>query len=393
MPTMRCSRPPAGWPMLAAAHLHGRADAIRELLPAFLEREVLPVLPQPLAAAAFAALTAPLSAAALSSLCDGAAMAHPLLRLENAEWRLSGTWVRDALLVLRRSSAALTPAVRERLRSFYSRLKAPDDNIVELAGIGELGEALEVFKNAGGVFFGCRHGYRALETALGVFPAEWELRVEELYLARLWLLIKSGKPREALLKLEARHPGLPVDLRRLRLTHRAEALLLRSISRWISTRCRRSRSSRAGNDCSPLLPARDDIARGLLYNSMAIGFLQADSLAEAKRLAEESLAAYEAAGSPYLAHCMHLHFMRRGSAAEPAQRRLAAAAAGGACARSVGPHVQFGARHPVRLQVADCGSRKGGSRKIPGSSSPYCVRCRRETAGRISSCVCPCTSF
>ena len=40
---------------------------------------------------------------------------------------------------------------------------------------------------------------------------------------------------------------------------------------------------------------------------MAIGFLQVDALVEAQSLAEESLVAYQAAGSPYLVHCMQLH--------------------------------------------------------------------------------------
>jgi DNA-binding CsgD family transcriptional regulator/tetratricopeptide (TPR) repeat protein len=296
-----------GWPMLVSAHLHGRIDAVRELLPAFLDREVLPGLPEPLVAAAFAALAGPLSTAAFAALCDGEVIGHPLFRLEGADWRLSSTWVHEALLVLRSSSAALTSSVRQRLRGFYSRLESPERTIVELAGIGEFREALEVFKNAGGVFFGCRHGYRALETVLRIFEAEWEPRVEELYLARLWLLIKSGKPREALLKLEARHPNLPVDLRPLRLTHRAEAVLLRIDIALDLDETPPLEVIASWGRLQSLLPARDDIARGLLYNSMAIGFLQADSLAEAKRLAEESLAAYEAAGSPYLAHCMHLH--------------------------------------------------------------------------------------
>jgi len=192
-------------------------------------------------------------------------------------------------------------------QGFLFWLAAPERAIVELAGIGEFGEAVEIFKDAGGVFFGCRHGYFALETVLRVLGAEWERRVEELYLARLWLLIKSGKPREALLKLEARHPGLPVDLRPLRLTHRAEAMLLRIDIALDIDETPPPEVIASWGRLQSFLPARDDIARGLLYNSMAIGFLQADSLVEAKHLAEESLAAYEAAGSSYLAHCMHLH--------------------------------------------------------------------------------------
>jgi LuxR family transcriptional regulator, maltose regulon positive regulatory protein len=51
----------------------------------------------------------------------------------------------------------------------------------------------------------------------------------------------------------------------------------------------------------------DDMARGILYNTMAIGFLQAGALLQAQELAAEALAVYERAGSPYLAHYMQLH--------------------------------------------------------------------------------------
>jgi DNA-binding CsgD family transcriptional regulator len=296
-----------GWPMLVDAHLRGRGAALRNLLPAFLEREVLPVLPEPILAAAYAALTAPLTPAALACISGGEAASHPILRGAGSHWQISSVWVQEALFELRRSPAFVTPGVRQRLKRFYSALTAPERAIVDLATMGETEEALELFKNCGGVFFGYRHGYRALEAVLHAFGAALEQRVEELYLARLWLLIKSAKPREALLKLEDRHPGLPVDLRKLRLTHRAEAVLLRIDMALDIDSSPPPEIVASWGRLQSFLPAGDDIALGLLYNSMAIGFLQSDSLVEAKRLAEESLAAYAAAGSSYLVHCMHLH--------------------------------------------------------------------------------------
>jgi DNA-binding CsgD family transcriptional regulator len=296
-----------GWPMLVAAHLRGRAAEIRALLPSFLEREVLPSIHERKVAALFAALAAPLTESAFADLGGAEPLAPPLLHREGSEWRISGDWTHDALLTLRRSPASMTPLVRERLRGFYASVPAPERAILDLVGMGETDEALEIFKNAGGVFFGYRHGYGALEALLQAFGPQLEQRVEELYLARLWLLIKSGKPREALLKLEERHPGLPVDLRGLRLTHRAEAVLLRlDIALDIDEMPPRDVVASWGR-LQSFLPAGDNIALGLLYNSMAIGFLQADALVEARRLAEEALAAYQAAGSEYLVHCMHLH--------------------------------------------------------------------------------------
>ncbi len=54
--------------------------------------------------------------------------------------------------------------------------------------------------------------------------------------------MKTRKTREALLRLEARHPGLPVDLRSLRVSRRPELLLLRAdMSLKIERQLRRSR--------------------------------------------------------------------------------------------------------------------------------------------------------
>jgi LuxR family maltose regulon positive regulatory protein len=204
-------------------------------------------------------------------------------------------------------------------------LPAPDRAIAELVAMGATADALELFKQAGGVFFGYRNGYRSLEAVLQVFGSALEESVEELFLARLWLLIKSGRPREALLSLEARHPRLPVDLRKMRLTHRAEAILLRIDMAIDMDEPPPPEVIASWGRLQHFLPAGNDIARGILFNAMAIGFLQVDALVEAQRLAEESLAAYESAGSPYLVHCMQLHLcdiaLRRGRIRE-AERLL-----------------------------------------------------------------------
>ena len=215
-----------GWPMLVAAGLEGRSREARELLPAFLERHVVPHWPEPLLVALFAALTAPLSHAAASELCVTQGPYHPLLQELDGVWQVRGRWVREAFAVLR-ATTVMPPTVRERLKAVYSQLPSPDRAIAALVAMGATADALELFKQAGGVFFGYRNGYRSLDAVLRVFGSALEESVEELFLARLWLLIKSGRPREALMSLEARHPRLPVDLRKLRLTHRAEAILLR----------------------------------------------------------------------------------------------------------------------------------------------------------------------
>lgn len=295
-----------GWPMLVAASLESRAEAARGLLPKFLARDILPHLAESVVVALFAALSAPLTEPELLALCCGEVPAHPLLRKPADHWQVSGSWVREALRSLR-TSTVTSPAARERLRHHYSQLRAPERAIAELLAMGATAEALELFKQAGGVFFGYRHGYHTLAKVLRLFGPELEQRAEELFLARLCFLIKSGRPREALMRLEARHPGLPVDLRKMRLTHRAEAMMLRIDMSLDIDEPPPPEVIASWGRLQHFLPEGNEIARGILLNCMAIGFLQADALVEAQRLAEESLAAYRSAGSPYLVHCMQLH--------------------------------------------------------------------------------------
>ena len=295
----------SGWPMLTSAALDGRADQVRLLLPEFVQREVLPALPVAVQAALFAAATMPLSETELNGMCGDLQFVHPLLVRDGSHWH-PGAWLREALVCLR-PTAAVMPEVRTRLRNFLACKKPPAPAILELVAMGEAGEALQVFRQAGGAFFGARHGYRGLEAVLQAFGPELERDDEDVFLARLLWLIKSGNPRGALMRLEARHPGLPVDLRQMRLTRCAEALLMRIDIALNLDEMPSPQVVASWGRLQSLLPADNHIARGILFNSMAIGFLRADALVEAKRLAEESLAAYRDAGSSYLVHCMYLH--------------------------------------------------------------------------------------
>jgi len=296
-----------GWPVLVDAWASGSSAATREMLPEFLESEFLPTLPQPLVTAMFAAAGEPLSAAAVEFLFHHGHCAHPLLLRSGSETAIASSWVRDALVALRTNSRALVPAVHDQLAELYANFADPVRAILSMMEIGEAAQAIEIFTRAGGACFGYRHGYQALAQVLERFGPEQEQRSDDLFYARLWLMIKSGQPREALLRLEARYPGLPVDLRRLRLSHRPMALLLRiDISLDIDETPPLEVIASWGR-LQALLPAGDDLALGLLFNTMAIGFLEADALLEAEQMAEEALAAYRRARSPYLVHFMLLH--------------------------------------------------------------------------------------
>jgi DNA-binding CsgD family transcriptional regulator len=296
-----------GWPVLVDAWISGRSAEMRELLPDFLIQEMLPAVPRQLATALYAALNAPLTPAAVEFLFKQGPCVHPLLRTAGSETTLASSWVHDALLETLNRRRSLDPAVLDELTDLFANFTDPVRAVLSLLQIGQGDQAIEVFKRSGGMFFGYRHGYQALEQVLKAAGPDREQHSEDLFFARLWLMIKCGQPREALLRLEARYPGLPVDLRRMRLSHRPYAVLLRvDISLDIDETPPVEVIASWGR-LQALLPPGDDLARGLLFNTMAIGFLQADALLEAEKMAEEALAAYQRTASPYLAHFMLLH--------------------------------------------------------------------------------------
>ncbi len=312
-----------GWPVLVDAWLSGRGEEIQKVLPDFLELEVLPHLPQSLVSALFGALTAPLAPAAVEYLLGKGAALHPLLRRTDEGTIIAAGWVRAALETLRARPRLLPRAVQDDLVHLATAFGDPTAAILSLIEIGQAEQAIEIFDRAGGMFFGYFRGFRALEDVLRAFGPEWERRTESLFLAHLYLLSKSGQLREAALRLESRYPGLPVDLRGgapgppyAMLVHLDisldgdETLPLEVITSW--------------SRLEALFPADDHLARGILCNCMAIGFLQAGALFRARQLSDEALAAYQRARSPYLVHYMLLHLcdiaLRQGALEEASEK-------------------------------------------------------------------------
>jgi DNA-binding CsgD family transcriptional regulator/tetratricopeptide (TPR) repeat protein len=325
-----------GWPLLVDGYSSGRAAEMVQMLPAFLDREVLPEIPPRVTTALFGSMPAPLGAAAVEYLFGAEKELHPLLKTTATGVTAAAEWVRDALLKLRTQPKALRGPALDDVIQLHTRFDEPARAICALVDLGLFAQAIEVFNAAGGMFFGYRQGYQALEMVLQKFGPDWEARTESLFFARLYLIVKSGRSREAFMRLEAQYPGLPVDLRRMRLSHRPYAVLMRLdisldidetppldvISSW----------ERLGGLFAP----GDDVALGILYNTMAIGFLQAGALVQAQQIAREALALYERADSPYLAHYMLLHLCdlslrhgRLGDAADEVRRAEEALRASG----------------------------------------------------------------
>jgi len=281
----------------------GRESEARSLLPQLLEQELLPDLPPALVAALFAAATMPLPADAIAPN----SLAHPLLRDGPGGIRVAGTWVAEALLGLRGHSRALTPPVLDELIRLYAESAEPAQAIIDMLAVGRGDDALAIFRRAGGACFGYRHGYQALQRVLDAFGPEVEFAHDALFFAHEYLLIKSGRTREALLRLDARHPGVSVDFLRSHAAYPPFAILLCIDISLDLDQTPPTEVIASWGRLQSQMPPDDELARGLLFNTMAIGFLQADALVEAGQLALEALATYQRANSPYLAHFMQLH--------------------------------------------------------------------------------------
>jgi DNA-binding CsgD family transcriptional regulator len=313
-----------GWPMLVDAWLAGRGEEIQKVLPDFLELEVLPHLPQSLVSALFGAVTTPLAPAAIEHLFGMGAAVHPLLRSTDAGTIIAADWVRAALKTLRAGPRVLSRAVRDDLVHIATAFGDPTSSIVSLIEIGQAEQALEIFDCAGGMFFGYLHGFQVLQEVLRAFGPDWERRAETLFLAHLCLLSKNGQVREAGLRLESKYPGLPVDLRGAAPVVSPYAMLMRLDISLDDDETLPFEVITSWSRLEALFPAEAHLARGILYNSMAIGFLQAGALFRAKQLSEEALLAYQRAKSPYLVHYMLLHLcdlaLRQGSLAEASEK-------------------------------------------------------------------------
>lgn len=296
----------AGWPLLVDAALAGRAEQARALLPEFLRSRVLPSLEEDLAVALLGAALAAQDAA-LGSELRRVAPGHPLLQRAAGQVAIAGAWVAQALQAACARRMPLAPGISRRLVELFTRHGSAPQAIRALLALGLVDEALAVFERSGGVFFGFVHGFATLEDVLQAFGPDLESRRESLRLSRHFLLLKKGQTREALRRLDAHYPRLPIDLRRLQTSHRAYAILLRIDIAVDMDEVLSADVVTSWGRLDAFLPADDHLARGILFNTMTLGFLRTDRLVPAHQLAEEALAAFERARSPYLIHFMLVH--------------------------------------------------------------------------------------
>lgn len=316
-----------GWPVLVDAVQSSRTAEVLDVLPDLLESEVLPGLELPTLTALFGATCDPLPHATYARI-DGRDPLHPLLGMKSGRLVCTSSWVREALEALLTRDSIARSAPLEELNRLYATAPTSVQTIHALLKIGRRSQALEVFERAGGMYFGYCHGFQALESILESAGPHWWRSRESTAFAYLWLLIKKGRAREARRQLEAAYPGLSIDLRGdLPIPSPYATLLAIVIASDIANTPPLDVITSWGR-LAGLFPAEDDMACGLLYNTMTITLVQGGLLRQAEELARESLAAYERAGSSYLVHCMLLHLADlaiRGSRIREAGTHLQAA--------------------------------------------------------------------
>lgn len=216
-----------GWPLLVGAALGGRGAAMRALLPDFLNTEGLPSLSHPVVVALFAAAEAPFPASAAVELFGAIEGLHPLLRAGASGVELASAWCAEAIRALQTKPNLWRRATTDSLVRVYARHGEPVRAIQALNGLGQSRMACEVYDDAGGPYLALRREAADWKGLIDSFPAGLDQRRESLVLGRVWEALSAGRPAIAQARLEAHFPGLPVDLRAMRYSHRPHAILFR----------------------------------------------------------------------------------------------------------------------------------------------------------------------
>jgi DNA-binding CsgD family transcriptional regulator len=256
-----------GWPFLVGAYLDRRSETIQDLLPAFLDTELFPSLPHALVVAILAASDTPLPLSATHALFGDAAL-HPLLAATPDGVVLAADWVKDAVQRLKQRPTVWQRATSDAVVQIHARHGKPVPAIEALNRMGQREAALDLFDQAGGFRLGLRDGVGLLCRALDSFPAGLEDRVDTLLFARILVMVASGRGAAALAKLQARYPGLPVDLRQMRYSHRPYAILFRLL---LEADAGGSAPIESWGQLAPLLDPDDRAGRALLDHIMRIG--------------------------------------------------------------------------------------------------------------------------
>jgi DNA-binding NarL/FixJ family response regulator len=256
-----------GWPFLVGASREGRGEIIQDLLPAFLDAELFPSLPHALVVAILAASDTPLPLSGAKSLFGDGAL-HPLLAVTPDGVVLAADWVKDAVQRLKQRPTVWQRATADAVIQIHARNGKPVPAIEALNRMGQREAALDLFDQAGGFRLGLRDGVGLLARALDSFPAGLEDRVDTLLFGRILVMVASGRGAAALAKLEARYPGLPVDLRQMRYSHRPYAILFRLL---LEADAGGSAPIESWGQLAPLLDADDRAGRALLDHIMRVG--------------------------------------------------------------------------------------------------------------------------
>ena len=323
-------RETAGWPALCARRLAApkRADG-GAALDAFLAAEILPEL-------------SARDLVALILLCDGEQPAHlapgalvPLVRQTAAGLALAVEHWRRPLqqaLAAEVGTRMATAAQAAQLAEAYLHNGHPTAAILALQKVGYLDWALELFTDAGGLFYIYRYGGADYDRVLAGFPDSFTQEHEVLILSRAMQALKHGdleRARRVLTGYAGGAGGNP-------------ATVLNNAANY-SLQLRYFRLMMLIYEDIPLtdelldqafrlladMPVDADLPRGCMLNAIMEFYMRRRRFAQVEDIGERAHRHYTAAGVPILQFYINLHraIMRLSAGDAVKAGRYAAAAA------------------------------------------------------------------
>lgn len=296
----------AGWPLLVGPALEGRADEIRAVLPDFLAEEALPSAPHALAVALFAASDGPLPAGAAGELFGGLERLHPFLRSGPAGLEIASAWLVEAVGAVKARPNLWRRATASAIVRIHARHGDPERAIAALNAMGQSRMACSVYDQAGGPLLAFHRRDGDWPTLMAGFAPGFNQRKESLVLGQVWADLARGLPAMALGRLESSFPGLPVDLRAMRYSHRPMAILFRLLVEADTAGPVPAECVRSWGQLDALLDQDDPVARTLLARTVAVALAAAGEPAAAARPLRAWAEAHPIPAAPVLGDLVRL---------------------------------------------------------------------------------------
>ncbi|MEM9709920.1 MAG: LuxR C-terminal-related transcriptional regulator [Pseudomonadota bacterium] len=156
---------------------------------------------------------------------------------------------------------------------------------------------------AGGVQYGMLQGAARLSACLDTLTPEQVLETPRLLLVRAYILLKTGRIREAMALLEEIRATAPSDNDELE----REIVLIEAHGRIYSDANMARRQLEALEHTFRSTPPTDPLTRGMLSNFLCMFFIEFGDFPRAREFGDQAMAIYRDMGAAHLQFFMHLH--------------------------------------------------------------------------------------